>query len=107
MIIFKCKWRQKLDSIKKSLAPQLVISNVLYAMNTQSEFDFNTIWNETQSLEYVSMSVFQVYRKILPYRIPLDTAWKEAILGLFMLQICFVFILIIDKYRLSSIVEIR
>ena len=47
-------------SKKFCLGSLLIISN---AMNTQFEFDF-VVLNETQSLECVSMSVFQVYQMI-------------------------------------------
>ena len=48
---------KNLIPLKKSLTPQLVISNVLYAMNTNFGFHL-MIRNETQSLECMSMSVF-------------------------------------------------
>ena len=85
-----------LTPIQKCFAPLLVISNVLNVLNTQFGFDF-VVLNETQPLECLSMSVCQVYRMSLPCRIPLVSAWQKVNQGLFMLKICFVLTLFIDK----------
>ena len=70
MQFFIKKGVDNLIPIQKSFAQLLVISNVLNAINPQFRFDL-VILNETQSLECESMSMFQVYRMILPMSIPL------------------------------------
>ena len=84
-----------LTPIQKCFAPLLIISNVLYVMNTQFGFDF-VVLKETQPLECVLMSVCHVYRMSLPCRIPLVTAWQNVAQKMSCSK-CFVFILFIDK----------